>query len=82
MGEGYGFLELSDKDKFWRDNSRGPGSFGIKMHLDAFGHILTHLNMFGRIWTGFGQVWTGFGRVWKVSGGVWRSLEEFEEVLK
>ena len=44
--------------------------------------ILTHLNTFGRIWTGFGQVWTGFGRVWKVSGGVWRSLEEFEEVLK
>ena len=44
-------------------------------HLDAFGHVLTHLDVFGRIWT-------GFGRVWKVSGGVWRSLEEFEEVLK
>ena len=52
------------------------------MHLDAFGHVLTHLDVFGRIWTGFGQVWTGFGRVWKVSGGVWRSLEEFEEVFK
>ena len=51
-------------------------------HLDAFGHVLTHLDVFGRIWTGFGQVWTGFGRVWKVSGGVWRSLEEFEEVFK
>ena len=51
-------------------------------HLDAFGHVLTHLDVFGRIWTGFGQVWTGFGRVWKGFGGVWRSLEEFEEVLK
>ena len=50
--------------------------------LDAFRHVSTHLDVFGRIWTGFGQVWTGFGRVWKVSGGVWRSLEEFEEVLK
>ena len=46
------------------------------------GHFLTHLDVFGRIWTGFGQVWTGFGRVWKGFGGVWRSLEEFEEVLK
>ena len=47
------------------------------MHLDAFRHVLTHLDVFGRIWTGFGQVWTGFGRVWKGFGGVWRSLEEF-----
>ena len=51
-------------------------------HLDAFGHVSTHFDVFGRIWTGFGQVWTGFGRVWKVFGGVWSSLEEFEEVLK
>ena len=43
-------------------------------HLDAFGHVSTHLDMFGRIWTGLGQVWlwTGFGR----------ALEKFEEVLK
>ena len=52
------------------------------MRFDAFRHVSTHLDVFGRIWTGFGQVWTGFGRVWKVFGGVWRSLEEFEEVLK
>ena len=51
-------------------------------HLDAFGHVSTHLDVFGRIWTGFGQVWTGFGRVWKGFRGLWRSLEEFEEVLK
>ena len=47
------------------------------MHLDAFGHVLTHLDVFGRIWTGFGQVWTGLGRVWKVFGEVWRSLKKF-----
>ena len=39
-------------------------------HLDAFGHVLTHLDVFGRIWT-------GFGRVWKVFGEVWRSLKKF-----
>ena len=39
-------------------------------HLDAFGHVSTHLDVFGRIWTGLGQVWTGFGRGLEEFGGV------------
>ena len=80
-------MELSDKDKFWRDNSRGPGSFGIKMHLDAFGHILTHFDTFGHIWTCLdafgqgldksGQGLEEFGRCLEEFGEVWRSLKKF-----
>ena len=77
MGEGYGFLELSDKDKFWRDNSRGPGSFGIKMHLDAFGHIWTCLDAFGQGLDKCGQGLEEFGRCLEEFGEVWRSLKKF-----
>ena len=74
------FWNFQIKIKFGGTILGGLGPLALRciwMHLDAFGHILTHLDMFGRIWTGFGQVWTGFGRVWKVYGGVWRSLEKF-----
>ena len=46
-------------------------------HLDAFGHVLTHLDVFGQGLDKYGQGLEEFGRGLEEFGEVWRSLKKF-----